>query len=325
MIVKMYTDGSALDITEGSGGYGVILRYEKNGKLYEKQLSEAFPHTTNNRMELFAVIKGLELLGDTPSDITIYTDSKYVVDAINKKWVLTWQRINWDRGEKGGPVKNKDLWCQLIQRLEPHNFNFVWVKGHYTSLLNGRCDILALTAAKTQKGHFSQRIILQSELDQEAASEEVLVNKKKRNSMVKFHKKEINTFSVESLLNINDTIIVFSIGGCNSNKRGYYKALMSYNKHMKFYKRELEEVKNSNESILVGIKESLEHVTNQKVPLKIILGSSVGFNNIEGNINQKYLIEIIDLIVSLECRADIYEVINGTNAIKKIFNSSKSI
>lgn len=146
MKVEIYTDGAARGNPDGPGGYGVVLRYTDNkGELHEKELSQGYIKTTNNRMELLAAIRGLEAL-KTPCDVDLYSDSKYLVDAFNQKWIDGWIAKGWKRG-KNEPVKNPDLWKALLKAMEGHNVNFVWVKGHNGHPLNERCDILATTAA----------------------------------------------------------------------------------------------------------------------------------------------------------------------------------
>jgi len=134
--VDIYTDG-ACSGNPGPGGYGVVLLYGSK----RKELSGGFRATTNNRMEILGVIKGLESLTE-PCAVTLYSDSRYVVDAIEKKWLDNWQRINWVR--KGtGPVLNVDLWKRLLPLLAKHNVRFQWVKGHASNPENNRCDELA--------------------------------------------------------------------------------------------------------------------------------------------------------------------------------------
>jgi len=117
---------------------------------HKKELSGAYEDTTNNRMELIAAIKGLEALNRTCS-VTLYSDSKYLVDAINKGWVTKWRKNNWMR-TKTDHAKNVDLWKRLMELLEVHDVKFVWVKGHADNEFNNRCDELALEAIKKQ-GH----------------------------------------------------------------------------------------------------------------------------------------------------------------------------
>lgn len=135
-LIEIYTDGSSRG-NPGPGGYGTILCF--NGK--EKELSEGFRKTTNNRMELLALIKGLEALKTTEYPIKVYSDSKYVIDAINQKWVLGWIRTNF----KG--KKNQDLWLKWYTIQKNLTVEYVWVKGHAGHHYNERCDVLAVTAA----------------------------------------------------------------------------------------------------------------------------------------------------------------------------------
>lgn len=136
-MIELYTDGASSG-NPGPGGYGTILR---SGPHY-KELSEGFRKTTNNRMELLAVIMGLEALKKTNQDVVVYSDSKYVVDAIEKRWVFSWQQ----KGFAG--KKNKDLWIRFLNVYRQHKVRFVWVKGHAGHPENERCDKLAVQAAK---------------------------------------------------------------------------------------------------------------------------------------------------------------------------------
>lgn len=146
MKVEIYTDGAARGNPDGPGGYGVVLRFvDKEGNLHEKELSQGYKKTTNNRMELMAAIRGLEAL-KTPCEVDLYSDSKYLVDAFNQNWIESWIKKGWKRG-KNEPVKNPDLWKYLLKVMEPHKVNFIWVKGHNGHPLNERCDTLATGAA----------------------------------------------------------------------------------------------------------------------------------------------------------------------------------
>lgn len=138
--VEIYTDG-ACSGNPGPGGYGTILKYGKQ----TKELSAGYIHTTNNRMELMAIIKGLEALKE-PCKVTIYSDSRYIVDAINKGWLQSWIKRNWIRG-KNEPVKNVDLWKKLAELMKKHKVQFFWIKGHNGISENERCDQLAVQAA----------------------------------------------------------------------------------------------------------------------------------------------------------------------------------
>mgnify|MGYP005788890803 FL=1 len=146
MLVKIYTDGAARGNPDGPGGYGTVLEYvDPKGQLHVKEMSRGYVKTTNNRMELMAVIAGLEAL-NRPCTVEIYSDSQYVVNAFNQHWVDGWIRKRWRRG-KNEPVKNVDLWKRLLKAKEPHEVSFHWVKGHDGHPQNERCDELATTAA----------------------------------------------------------------------------------------------------------------------------------------------------------------------------------
>lgn len=135
--IQIYTDGAARG-NPGPGGYGTILL---NGK-HRKELSQGYRKTTNNRMELMAVIAALEALKKEGLNITIYTDSQYVAKAVQEGWLKKWIAT----GFKGGK-KNKDLWMQYDDLSKPHHIKFVWVKGHADNPFNNRCDELATAAA----------------------------------------------------------------------------------------------------------------------------------------------------------------------------------
>jgi len=133
----MYTDGSSRG-NPGRGGYGVILM----SGTHRKELSKGYRLTTNNRMELMAVIAGLEALRKKGLDITIYSDSQYIVKAVQEGWLKNWIATDF----KGGK-KNKDLWMRYHQLAKEHRIRFVWVRGHATNVFNNRCDELATAAA----------------------------------------------------------------------------------------------------------------------------------------------------------------------------------
>ena len=146
MLVKIYTDGAARGNPDGPGGYGSVLEYvDTKGELHVKEISRGYVRTTNNRMELMAVIAGLEAL-NRPCEVEVYSDSQYVVNAFNQHWVDGWIKKGWKRG-KNEPVKNVDLWKRLLEAKEKHSVTFHWVKGHDGHPQNERCDELATSAA----------------------------------------------------------------------------------------------------------------------------------------------------------------------------------
>lgn len=142
--VTIYTDG-ACKSNPGKGGYGAILTFvDSKGQYHEKKLTEGYELTTNNRMELMAAIVALEAL-KKPSDVTLISDSKYLVDAIKNKWLEGWQAKNWRTAGKS-PVKNVDLWKRLIEAMKPHTVQYEWIKGHAGHEYNERCDELATSS-----------------------------------------------------------------------------------------------------------------------------------------------------------------------------------
>ena len=146
MLVKIYTDGAARGNPDGPGGYGTILScVDAQGQEHIREFSQGYKKTTNNRMELMAAIVALEAL-NRPCEVDLYSDSKYLTDAFNQRWIDNWVKNNWKRG-KSGPVKNIDLWERLLKAKAPHRVNFIWVKGHAGHPQNERCDQLATTAA----------------------------------------------------------------------------------------------------------------------------------------------------------------------------------
>lgn len=142
--IIMYTDG-ACSGNPGPGGWGTILKYSS----MEKELSGGTEDTTNNRMELTAVIEGLRALTE-PCKVDIYSDSKYVVDAIVKGWAVSWRERNWIKKDRSR-AKNEDLWEQLLLLIEKHDVTMHWVRGHADNAYNNRCDELAVAQSMQYK------------------------------------------------------------------------------------------------------------------------------------------------------------------------------
>ena len=136
--IHIYTDGAAKG-NPGPGGYGVVM--ELVGSPYKKEFFEGFRYTTNNRMELLAVIVGLEKLKNPNTTVLVTSDSKYVVDAVEKRWVFQWEK----KGFAG--KKNPDLWLRFLKVYRKHKVDFIWVKGHNSHPQNERCDELAVYAS----------------------------------------------------------------------------------------------------------------------------------------------------------------------------------
>jgi ribonuclease HI len=138
-LVTIYTDGSSRG-NPGPGGYGVVLKY----KGYRRELSAGFKWTTNNRMELLAVIVGLEALKNKKLEVTIYSDSKYIIEAVQKGWLVSWLKKDF-QGKK-----NADLWRRFWKVYQQHQVNFCWIKGHAGDIENERCDRLAVQSAQQE-------------------------------------------------------------------------------------------------------------------------------------------------------------------------------
>lgn len=153
--ITIYTDGSALG-NPGPGGYGTIICNDG----IKTEYSGGYKHTSNNRMELLAVIIGLSHVSD-PSEIEIILDSQYVINAFNKNWIRNWIANDW-KLTSGGPVKNKDLWKKLLEVKEKHDVTFSWVKGHDGHEENERCDLLAKTAAGKPEDQLDKYIDLKN-------------------------------------------------------------------------------------------------------------------------------------------------------------------
>ena len=151
MQITIYTDGSALG-NPGPGGYGVVLLAGP----HRKELSQGYRLTTNNRMQQMAVCEALEALKFEGSEVTIYSDSRYVVDAVEKRWVFGWVKKNFVG------KKNPDLWMRFLRVYRLHRVRFVWVKGHAETVENNRCDQLAVAAAN-DRAHLLEDVGYQPE------------------------------------------------------------------------------------------------------------------------------------------------------------------
>ena len=155
-MVNIYTDGSAKG-NPGNGGYGIVMRFK--GK--EKEMAQGFRMTTNNRMELLAVIVALETLTTNKFPVKIYSDSKYVIDSITKKWVFGWEKKNF----KG--KKNTDLWKRYLAVHGKFNIEFEWVKGHAGHPENERCDVLAFNVADDFSNHLIDEVFEKEKAEKE--------------------------------------------------------------------------------------------------------------------------------------------------------------
>lgn len=140
--VHIYTDGAARG-NPGPGGFGIVMEWV--GKNYRKEFSKGFKHTTNNRMELLAVIEALKKLKNPNTSVIVFSDSKYVVDAVQKAWVFNWEKKSF------AGKKNPDLWIEFLKEYRKHQVKFQWIKGHNAHPQNERCDMLAVEASKNKK------------------------------------------------------------------------------------------------------------------------------------------------------------------------------
>lgn len=146
--IDLYTDGAASG-NPGPGGFGVVLKFGSK----RKEISEGFKRTTNNRMELLAVIIGLESIKNKDIPVRIYSDSKYVVDAINQRWINNWIKINFKN------KANVDLWLRFLRIYDPKMHTFHWVKGHASNVENNRCDELAVAAYRSGHLHLDEGFV----------------------------------------------------------------------------------------------------------------------------------------------------------------------
>lgn len=140
--VHIYTDGAARG-NPGPGGYGIVMEWV--GKPYKKEFSKGFKHTTNNRMELLAVIDALKKMKKPGISVLVFTDSKYVVDSVKKGWVFGWEKKAFKER------KNADLWKDFLVEYRKHKVDFKWIKGHNNHVQNERCDVLAVAASKEKR------------------------------------------------------------------------------------------------------------------------------------------------------------------------------
>ena len=146
--IEIYTDG-ACSGNPGPGGWGAILRFRTAQKVYEKELSGGEANTTNNRMEMTALLEALRQLKE-PCAIDLYSDSKYVIDALSKGWVYGWQKKGWVKSDKK-PALNVDLWERLLPLIAAHDVRYHWVKGHEENEKNNRCDEQAVLESRKFK------------------------------------------------------------------------------------------------------------------------------------------------------------------------------
>jgi ribonuclease HI len=313
--VDMYTDGSCLRNPGGPGGYGVIVQYIKKGRIYEKRASEGYEDTTNNRMELTAVIRGFTLIPEK-ANITVYTDSKYIVDAFHKNWVENWQRVNWDRGERGGEVKNVDLWKSLLCAMKNHTVEFIWVKGHNGLYYNELCDKMAVLAAHQHKGTYKEGYV----------KEESPLGEGKPNKL-KFNVKQVTDTEMDLLTVMKSecTFIIIPTGSYDSasENAGEYKVLLKYGLHEKICSGMISSCKSANEVMLSGIMEAVEKIRLHERTIIVITGTSLGFSNPNKSANKELIRTVAEAVDNIKGKLEILEVNGGMKRLKKIISESE--
>ena len=312
--IDLYTDGSCLQNPNGPGGCAAILRFDKNGKPYEKRKSAPYQNVTNNQMEIMAVIMGFELLPKTITKqavITVYSDSKYVVDAFQKRWIVNWQKMNWDRGSLGGPVKNADLWRQLLTLVKPYRVRFVWVKGHNGNSINEECDKMAMAAAKMQKGAYRERVV--KELPFKEQKNDAL------NMKFEYSSISANEFSLEEQLKQHkDSFIIIPTGSLNAEtKVGSYQYVLLYQDRQQIYEGTIAECSSVNEVLLYAIKDGIRRIRYQNHTIVVFSGTILGFKNPAQSIYQSDLQEIFVDAQALHNQIYVLEVLGSMKSLKK--------
>lgn len=309
--IVIYTDGSCLKKPNGQGGCAAILHYEKNGKPYEKKKSVSSKSTTNNKMEIMAIIIGLQMILE-PANITIYSDSKYVVDAFQKKWVQKWQKINWDRGEKGGAVKNAELWKQLISLMEIHKVKFIWVKGHNGNQYNEECDRMAVAAAKTQTGSYREGVISDTVKD---------ANLGMQNIKISCRMEMWENIQIERLLT-EKRFVIIPHGSYNSiNRNGHCKYLLSYDGAIKVYEDDFPNCNSVNDVILKAIEQAVARIRYKKKIITVITANSLGFKNPRKSTNKDIIISIAKQAQNNENHLEVIESFGEMAKIKQLMKN----
>jgi len=312
----MYTDGSCLKNPDGPGGYGTIVRFDKNGRLYEKQMAAGYEETTNNRMELMAVIKGFDLIPEK-SNVMVYSDSKYVVNAFHKRWIDNWKRINWDRGSNGGPVKNTDLWKELLNKIALHDsVSFIWVKGHAGNPLNELCDSLAVIAAKEQKAFYKEGNVKEGGLPDNLSKNRKFKSPKRFDFSQKVWLEGDIRASVEK--DESYVIIPYASFDGHDSFQGTYKVLMTYGGMSKVVRSNVSNCKSANEVALLGILDAVNRINYKNKTILIITGVTLGFSNPKKSSNSDLIDVICTTIENVGGKMQVFEVKKGMKGIRRI-------
>lgn len=314
--VEIFTDGSCLKNPGGPGGFGVIVRFLRSGRLYEKKKSCGYKSTTNNRMEVTAVLEGLRLVPeDAEADIIIYSDSRYVVDAFKNGWIEKWKYMNWDRGKNGGLVKNSDLWQEMLKLMEPHHMSFEWIKGHSGHSENDACDKMAVAAAKTQRGYYSEGYKKEKRKDEKPGSQGLMKSTKTNFRVISW-----DEFDIDELMAQDDTYLIIPAGSYQSDvkRTGSCKVLLSYGTYQQVYDFEICDCKNVNEVTLKGILQVIRKIRYKRKTIIILTGISFGSCARSQNSNSEIVGTLLEEATAMENKLEVIEVKNGMKGLKQI-------
>ena len=247
-----------------------------------------------------------------PSDIKIYSDSKYVVDAFHKKWVQKWQRINWDRGENGGVVKNVDLWKKLLSLLEPHTYQFFWVKGHQGNQYNELCDQMAVEAAKSQKGKYYEGVVREDTSFAAAVKDRKPLGK----IQISCKKAEWDDIKVERLLLEKRFLIMIQGSYDGKTKTGQCKYLLNYENFARVCTENVGASSSVNDVLLQGIEQAVSKIRYKQKPITIITANNLGFKNPEKSIHASTIRKIYQMAAENENALEVIEAFGATRQIK---------
>ena len=312
----MYTDGSCLKNPDGPGGYGTIIHYENNGKVCEKRFSKGYPQTTNNRMEISAVIRGFEELPESEKKVRVYTDSQYVVNTFQKGWIMKWQRCGWKKGVQGDSVKNSDLWQHLLDVMKPYDVTFVWVKGHAGNPYNELCDQMAVTAAKTQEEGYFQG--LKKDLENTSG------NAKSGGKQLKFTTEKVDESDFDQSTIMEDPKAYYIVPIASYNQKtasGKWKCLLVYNGFHTVICGEETDAKSANDLCLHAILMACKKIRYSKKKIVVFCGTVLGFANPKKSSNRDLLEQIQLQIKQQENVIVIKEIHNGMKKLKQLYTN----
>ena len=312
--IQIYTDGSCLKNPYGPGGYAAIIRYQSDGKQYEMRLSGGAAGTTNNRMELMAVIEAVKHCPDIEKPMLVYTDSQYIVNAFGKGWIKNWVRLNWDRGKEGGPVKNADLWKKLLTVIGKRKIDFAWVKGHAGNPLNEQCDKMAVEAAKTLKGTYKKGTVKQENKADKTQKEQPSLS---------FVVSKVNAADLDlhKMLEENKKyLLIPSAAYFPQTRSGKYTVLMDYCGTRKVISGDCEE-HDPNGVFLRGIFEACCLLRLKKKKIVILCGNAVGFSRPQKSVHKDIFQQIDRSTKMLGNQIQVIEINGGMKKIKQIIKA----